>query len=83
MGAVHDITTDLDNSPAFVTLPLREDNRAGSASEAKYRELHAAAYGDLKPLLLNRPVVEVTEQAAKVVKDMGWTIVTVEAAKGV
>lgn len=77
--AIHDITTDLDNPPKFATLPLRQDNRAGLASEAEYRQLHTAAYGDLKPLTLNRPVGEVTEQAAKVAKDMGWKIVTVDA----
>ncbi len=81
--AIHDITTDLDNPPMFVTLPLRKDNRAGLASEAEYRALHTKAYGDLKPLTINRPVPEVTEQAAKVAKDMGWTIVTVDPAKGV
>ena len=81
--AIHDITTDLDNPPMFVTLPLRKDNRAGLASEAEYRALHTKAYGDLKPIMLNRPVPEVTEQAAKVAKDMGWTIVTVDPAKGV
>lgn len=81
--AIHDITTDLDNPPAFVTLPLRKDNRAGLASEAEYRALHTKAYGDLKPLMLGRPVAEVTEQAAAVAKDLGWAIVTVDPAKGV
>lgn len=80
--AIHDITTDLGNPPMFVTLPLRKDNRAGLASEAEYRQLHGAAYGDLKPLIVNAPVAEVTEQAAAVAKDMGWTIVTVDPAKG-
>ena len=80
---IHDITTDLDNPPMFVTLPLRKDNRAGLNSEAEYRALHQKAYGDLKPLTLNRPVAEVTERAAKVAKDLGWTIVTVDPAKGV
>lgn len=80
---IHDITTDLDNPPQFVTLPLRKDNRAGLKSEAEYRALHEKAYGDLQPITLNRPLAEVTEQAAKVAKDMGWTIVTVDTDTGV
>jgi uncharacterized protein (DUF1499 family) len=81
--AIHDITTDLDNPPMFATLPLRKDNRAGLKSEAEYRALHQKAYGDLKPILVNRPVGEVTEKAASIAKNMGWTISTVDTAKGV
>lgn len=80
---IHDITTDLDNPPQFVTLPLRKDNRAGLASEAEYRTLHQKAYGDLRSIMVRGPVAQATEKAAKVAKDMGWTIVTVDPAKGV
>lgn len=80
--AIHDITTDLANPPAFQTLTLRADNLAGVETVEKWREIHAKAYGRLAPLSVEWPVDQTTLEAEKLARAKGWKIVTVDAAKG-
>lgn len=79
---IHDITTDTANPPAFRQLELRADNLAGVGSIEKWRELHAQAYGDIKPLDLPCPVGNILGKAEQHARDMGWSIALVDPAAG-
>lgn len=82
--AIHDITTDTDDPPAFVAvLPLR----ARAANPATYGgpEVAAAqrrAYPDIRPLVLATPPEAAFRRALQAARDMGWTIVATDSAAG-
>ena len=82
--AIHDITTDTDNPPAFVSiLPLRKD--APNPADYEGPELAAkqkAAYPDLAPAMLPLPPPRAFEQALQAARDMGWTIVNSNPLEG-
>jgi len=80
--AIHDITTDLQDPPAFATLKLREDNLVGVDTVENWRRLHAGAYADLKPLRLERPVAKVMADVRKHADSQGWTIAADDPATG-
>jgi hypothetical protein len=80
--AIHDITTDLANPPQFETLKLREDNLTGVGTVENWRKLHAAAYADLRPLELARPVADVTADAVRLAQGQGWDIANSDPARG-
>jgi uncharacterized protein (DUF1499 family) len=74
---IHDITTDMDNPPRFVSImPLRKDapnppEYGGSGIAVQQR----AAYPDIKPLVLPIPVTASFERALRTARNLGWTIV--------
>ena len=72
--AIHDVSTNITNPPAFKTLSLRTDNLEGVETIEKWRELHGQAYGDIKPLTVAKPAAEVMAAAKKIVEARGWTI---------
>jgi uncharacterized protein (DUF1499 family) len=82
--AIHDITTDTDNPPAFVSiLPLRKDapnmaDYGGPEIAAKQK----TAYPDLAPAMLPLPPPQAFEQALQAARDMGWTIVNSNPLEG-
>lgn len=81
---IHDITTDLENPPAFVAvLPLRADapNSAAYAGDAVAAQ-QRRAYPDLAGVVLPVPVERALAQAEQVARDMGWEIVAVDVASG-
>ena len=77
---IHDITTDLDNPPAFVAiLPLRENapNPAEYAGEETAKQ-QREAYPELQPLIVERPVADVFEAAQAVVEGQAWDLAGAE-----
>lgn len=80
--AIHDITTSLANPPAFRHLTLRPDNLAGVETLQNWRAVHAKAYGDLKPLILARPVALVLADAERLARQNGWANITVDPIAG-
>lgn len=82
--AIHDITTDTENPPAFVSiLPLRKDapntaDYGGPEIAAKQK----TAYPDLAPAMLPLPPPPAFEQALRAARDMGWTIINSNPAEG-
>lgn len=80
--AIHDVTTDLADPPEFEALPLRSDNLAGVGTVDNWRAIHAAAYGDLRPIVVARPVSEVTRDAARLAQEAGWKIAWSDPARG-
>jgi uncharacterized protein (DUF1499 family) len=80
--AIHDITTDLADPPQFEAIKVREDNLAGVGSVENWQKLHAAAYADLRPLEIARPVAQVTADAVRLAQEQGWQIVRSDPARG-
>lgn len=80
--AIHDITTDLVDPPAFKTLPLRADNLAGVETLDNWKRIHAAAYGDIKSVTIAQPVPVVAERALKLAQEAGWEIASSDLAAG-
>jgi uncharacterized protein (DUF1499 family) len=80
--AIHDITTNLSNPPAFRSLTLRPDNLAGVGTVAEWQRLHTTAYGDLQPLTIAVPPAEVLAKAERLARARGWTIASVDRAAG-
>jgi uncharacterized protein (DUF1499 family) len=81
---IHDITTDLENPPAFVAiLPLR----AGAPNSAEYGGPEVAAqqragYPRLGPLNLQIPPQQAFAHALAAAREMGWEIVASEPPEG-
>lgn len=84
--AIHDITTDTLNPPAFLdVIPLRQ--AAGAANPPEYPGGSVAseqkkAYPDLVPLDLALPPTEGFPMALAAARAMGWEIVTESPAEG-
>lgn len=81
---IHDITTDLENPPAFVAiLPLRANapNSAvhgGPAVAAAQR----SGYPDLATAMLNLSAEQAFTKAEQAARAMGWEIVSTDRASG-
>ncbi len=80
--AIHDITTDLANPPQFEAITVRADNLAGVGTVENWKKLHSAAYADLRPLELARPVEQVTADAVRLAEAQGWEIVKSDPVRG-
>ena len=91
--AIHDVSTDLADPPAFVTLQLRADNwdAVPGADDAKMRGLtpeqrwamvHQKAYGDIRSVRVNEPVQRVVAKAERLAKARGWDVATSLPAEG-
>ena len=91
--AIHDVSTDLADPPAFVTLQLRADNwdAVPGADDAKMRGLtpeqrwamvHQKAYGDIRSVRVNHPVPTVVAKAERLAKARGWDVATSLPAEG-
>jgi uncharacterized protein (DUF1499 family) len=76
LPAIHDITTDTNDPPAFVdVLPLRADapnttEYGGSEIAAQQRQ----AYPDMTPVVLPMPPDQAFEDALAAVNGMGWKV---------
>ena len=80
--AIHDVTTDLDNPPQFEVLPLRPDNLVGVGTVENWRRIHAAAYASVQPVMIAKPVAQVTEDAVRLARESGWEIAVSDPARG-
>jgi uncharacterized protein (DUF1499 family) len=91
---IHDVTTDLNNPPAFKdVVPLR--TASGALNPAEYKRVQSMmgkeldvpdaqrkAYPDIQPLVLPQPPAKAVELAAQAAKDMGWDIVAIAPSDG-
>jgi uncharacterized protein (DUF1499 family) len=81
---IHDITTDMADPPAYVTLmPARTaaPNGAGYGGEAIAKQ-QQAAYADIAPFTTKDPPDVATQRAADIGRSMGWEIVASDPAAG-
>ncbi len=82
--AIHDITTDTENPPAFSAVaPIRR----GAPNTVEYggaaiAEQQRAAYPDIQPITLDAPPDRAFERALDAARDMGWEIVDANPAQG-
>jgi len=93
---IHDITTDLENPPAFVdVLALRE--QTGATNTAEYLQenkrpggivinvpdAQRKAYPDIQPIVMEGvPPADAFKRALEAVERQGWTLVTANAEEG-
>jgi hypothetical protein len=83
--AIHDVSTDLADPPAFQTLTLRADNldnipgaddkdMRGLTPLQRWALVHQKAYGDIRSVRSNDPVPVVIAKAERLAKARGWDI---------
>ena len=81
---IHDITTDTDQPPRFVSVVAL---RAGAANPVEYGGTEIAArqrqgYPDLQPLSLALPPNQAFDKALATARAMGWEMVASDPASG-
>ena len=83
--AIHDVSTDLADPPAFQTLTLRADNldnipgaddkdMRGLTPQQRWALVHQKAYGDIRSVRSNDPVPIVIAKAERLAKARGWDV---------
>ena len=83
--AIHDISTDLADPPAFRTLALRTDNldaipgmddaeMKGMSPQQRWVLVHQKEYGDIRSVRINQPVPSVIAKAERLAKARGWDV---------
>ena len=80
--ALHDITTDVDDPPQFVSLPLRPDNLIPFSSMEEWRAAHRQGYPDLGPIVIDRSPGQVLAEARALAESKGWDVVSVNEEAG-
>ena len=80
---IHDITTDMENPPAFVdVLPLRADAPNPAEYDPEVAPRQQEGYPDLKPIILDAPPDAAFERALATVHALGWDLVAEDAGAG-
>jgi len=82
---IHDITTDLENPPAFVAVvPLRQGEGINPVAYegGKTAEQQRRAYPNVVPLTVGLAPDAAFERALDTAEHMGWTIVSADKARG-
>jgi uncharacterized protein (DUF1499 family) len=80
---IHDISTDLENPPAFVAVvPLRAESPNGLERGADVTQQQRQGYPDLAPLTLAEPAGQVLARARTTAERLGWEIVNVDESAG-
>jgi uncharacterized protein (DUF1499 family) len=80
---IHDITTDLDNPPAFQDIvPLRADAPNSLDRPPMLAQQQREGYPDLAPVTLSVPSDQAYNRALAVAQEMGWEIVGADQASG-
>lgn len=83
--AIHDVSTDLADPPAFQTLQLRADNldnipgaddedMRGLTPQQRWSVVHQKAYGDIRSVRINEPMPMVVAKAERLAKARGWNV---------
>jgi uncharacterized protein (DUF1499 family) len=81
---IHDITTDMQDPPAFVTLaPVREQGPNKSAyGGPEIAAQQVKAYPEIKPRTLSVPPSEAVQKVIDASRSMGWEVVATDTAAG-
>lgn len=85
--AIHDVSTDLADPPAFQALQLRPDNldnvpgaedpeMRALTPEQRWAMVHQKDYGDIRSVRVNAPVATVIAKAERLAKARGWEVAT-------
>ena len=79
---MHDITTDVDDPPAFTAWKLREDNLEPFANMEEWRAAHREGYPDIGPIVMRQSPQEALAIARALAEERGWTITDSDPAAG-
>ena len=80
---IHDISTDLDNPPAFEkVVALRADAPNDLERTPAVADQQRKGYPDLAPLQLSIPPDQAFDRALALVQERGWEIVTADKSTG-
>ena len=83
LPAIHDISTDVQNPPAFqAVLPLRDGAPNDVAFRPETANEQLRAYPDIRPLVLTEPPDAVFARALDAAREMDWDIVAADRAAG-
>ena len=83
LPSIHDVTTDLDNPPAFqAILPKRADAPNTLDRTPQLALLQREGYPDLAPITLPTPPAAAFDRALSVAQSSGWEIVTADKSSG-
>ena len=91
--AIHDVSTDLADPPQFRMLALRTDNlddvpgaddpqMKGLNPQQRWESLHRNAYGDVRTVRINEPVVDVVAKAERLAKARDWEVAIADPIEG-
>ena len=80
---IHDVTTDLDNPPAFQAVLAKRGNAPNSLDRSpQLALLQRDGYPDLAPITLPTPPAATFDRALAVAQAHGWEIVTADKSSG-
>jgi uncharacterized protein (DUF1499 family) len=80
---LHDVTTDLENPPAFEALAAERPTGSNALTRSRdVDELQRQHYPELAPLVLAQPARLVFDRARLVADNQGWTIVASDPDNG-
>ena len=80
---IHDITTDLENPPAFeAVIPLRAEAPNTLERSPELARQQSQGYPDIEPITLSTPRDQVFDQALAAAQGAGWEIVTADKSSG-
>ena len=80
---IHDITTDLDNPPAFeAVVPLRAEAPNALERPPIVGDQQRKGYPDITPITMSLPPDRVFNRSLDVAQRMGWEIVAANQASG-
>jgi len=81
---IHDISTDLDNPPAFDAMLAQRGDASNPPEHGgpAVAEAQRRAYPDIRPLVLPLPPADAFAHALQAARAMGWEIVAQDAAAG-
>nr|WP_298374800.1 DUF1499 domain-containing protein [uncultured Halomonas sp.] len=77
--AIHDITTDMQNPPAFVALASAREaapNEVAYPGESTAQQ-QREAYPDIQPIILKQPLIDAMDAVEATAQDQGWKIADV------
>jgi uncharacterized protein (DUF1499 family) len=81
---IHDISTDLEDPPAFIAVRRHRGDRANPVEHAgaAVAEAQRRAYPDLRSLTLDMAPAEAFARALRAAREMGWAIVAHDVGRG-
>ena len=82
--AIHDISTDYFDPPAFKALmPVRQQSPNGATyGGTQIAKQQQQAYPDIKPLVVKSKPADTVQKALDAARSLGWEIVSSDAAAG-
>lgn len=84
LPAIHNISTDLVDPPAFVQVPeLRGEGTNPLAYDPEQAPVQQAAYPEVKSFVTDRSVSEMYARALEVAREFGWEIVSQDPDAGI